>query len=288
MSRHKHVLVAQRPWHSSARALDENLNLFRKLLFVVESGMNLAHIQLNVFVKENIMKRVTALRMILLVALSIVFLGYFTEAAEASPISYNFSSTAAFGNVNLNDFNNASFLISIAGDTTNVGPDPINPLGFAISGLNGNITLTGTDAGTGLPITYIGTFLDTLNVFVGPDPFGNTIVGFGDDALGLDLLDLSFPVGTVPGLDTYDLTSGFGPITAGIDPDTAVFAFEQFGGIPMDFGLSGPPLFDTLSFDTIDNATFQAVPEPSTMLLLASALVGLVGFRKKLKIYKAV
>ncbi len=205
----------------------------------------------------------------ILIALTALSFGYWTTAAEASPITYQFSSTAAWGTVvdalgNPTEFNNASFLISIAGDTNNVIIDSAGPI---ISNLIGNISLFGGDLASSLS----GTFTDALYVYVDPIQEG---VAFGDIPPNpldspFDLLALYIPG---VGLDTYDLKSSFGPITAGVDFPGTGLVFDQFS---TNFG--------TINFtgENIDNATFQAVPEPGIMLLLCSGLAGIVGFRRK-------
>jgi hypothetical protein len=218
------------------------------------------------------MKQFKSIRMMVLVVLTIMSLGYWTVTTEAAPISYQFSSTAASGgitqdaagSITIADLQSVGFVVSIAGDTLNVVDDPLNPgNGWANIGLTGTISISGIDPVTLLPISFAGSFVDPLTVWV--DNVDQWI-GFDNDTLGLTLLGL---YAANVGLDTYDLRSSFGPIAA-----DSIFAFEQFAAIPTSFGF--------LTIETVDNATFKT-PEPASMLLLGFSLLGFVGLRRKFK-----
>ena len=211
------------------------------------------------------MKQIKFFLLTILAVLAILSSGDLTMTADASPISYNFSSTAASGFISTDaagnnviaDLQSVSFLISISGDTLGVIDDPLNPgNGWANLGLTGTISILGT--------SYSGTFADPLTVWV--DNLGETI-GFDNDTLGITMLAL---YAQNVGLNTYNLSSSFGPILA-----DSVTAFEDFASIQTSFGY--------LTFETVDDATFQAVPEPATLLLLGFSVLGLTGLRRKIK-----
>lgn len=82
-----------------------------------------------------------------------------------------------------------------------------------------------------------------------------------------------------------------GPVIQGIDIYTATASVETEAAISLA-GLSLTSLSINLSNDEgsvgiIDNVVLSdattPIPEPGTMLLLASGLIGLVGFRRKFK-----
>ena len=194
--------------------------------------------------KEANMKRLATIRIGLLVVLSILSIGYWSVAAQAFPIKYTFSGTAAFGDINGVAFDDVSFKISISGDTIHVDAttDPTTPL---ISNLSGTITISGPG------INVVGRFTDPITVFVNHT---NQAVGFGNALLG-DLIDLYVPGA---GLNTYNLSSLFGPVTAGESAAGSTLFFSQFGGVTLDIGL--------LTFDDIGDVTFAAVPKPPLLV----------------------
>ncbi len=204
------------------------------------------------------MKRFTSLRMVILLTVSIITFGYFTVTVEAFPITYEFSGTGVFGSFNGTDFNDGTFSVAIAGDTANVDTtDPSNPF---IENLLGIITFWASEIGT-----YTGNFSNPLYVFVYNDFVENVfeVVGFGDGLFQLqnDLLDIWAPG---QGLLTYDLKSNFGPVTGSL-----YFASEM----GLDIG--------TFSIEDAGSLAFTAVPEPGTIMLLGSGLLGLIGFARK-------
>ncbi len=187
------------------------------------------------------MKRLSTLRICLLVALPILFLGYWSVVAEAFPIKYTFTGTSAFGDINGVAFDDVYFKVSISGDTINVDTttDPTTP---TITNLSGTITIQGPG------LNVVGRFIDPIKVFVNHT---DQAVGFGDATLDLDLIDLFVPG---VGLNTYNLNAIQGPITAGEFTFGSTLFFNQFGGVALDIGL--------LTFDDIGEVTFEAVPKP--------------------------
>lgn len=196
-------------------------------------------------------------RVYLLAVLSILIMGFWSLPAQASPITYTFSAGDFFGVYNGGtEFNGGSFTIAIFGDTNDATVDAFGPINAGLGGigLTGTISFSAPEVGA-----FSGTFLDPLFVFVDQD---SEIVGFGSVPGAADLLDMFAPG---QGLDTYALASIFGPITGS------------------QLALGGWAFADGTTIDPEDmgTITFQAVPEPSTLLLLGTALFGIWGVRRK-------
>jgi hypothetical protein len=192
-----------------------------------------------------------------LTVLSILLIGFGVMPAQASPISYTFTAGDFSGVYNgTTEFNGGSFKIAIFGDTNDATVDILGPFnaGPGGIGLTGTISFSAPEAGA-----FSGTFLDPLFVFVDQ---GDELVGFGSVPGATDLLDMFAPG---QGLSTYNLASFFGPITG----------TQSF--------LSGWVFADGTTIDPEDmgTITFQAVPEPATMILLGTALLGTWGIRRK-------
>lgn len=81
-------------------------------------------------------------------------------------------------------------------------------------------------------------------------------------------------------IDLSNYTSWDNWLTVSVETaDVARIAFYATGTLPDDRGFW--PSIDNLVITEADG--FNPIPEPATMLLLASGLVGLAGFRRKLK-----
>jgi hypothetical protein len=217
------------------------------------------------------MKGLISNRKIFMVVFAVVFFGLMTATTEAFIVTYQFGGTGVFGDVDGNEFNNAQLLISITGDTANVRTDTLGHIipGQSLAestgvGLTGTISLTG-----GLQtINYQGSF--TSNLYVFSDGAG--LVGFGSIGPNpgppfalTDLLSIS--VGALLG---YDLRSTYPQVFAGsLGSLNSIFPY-----------LAGGTDFGELAIDYITESSFQAVPVPAPVLLLASGLIGLFGIRR--------
>ena len=191
------------------------------------------------------MKRTSLMLVVLL-----VFVAFGAGQALAGTITYTEQAMAS-GIIGNTTFSGVNVLITMVGDTTNV------------SGGGGFYTNYGTMT-IDIPGIGLATFTDTTYVF---DNQGSIAVGMADDTVGgsiLDTYDNAFGV--------YDLTTAIGPIT-----NTAFWRSDLIYGTT----LGGLNFFD------VGDSTFQAstIPEPSSLLLLGSGIVGLAGIlRRKLNV----
>jgi len=195
--------------------------------------------------KGIIVKEKTSLAILLIIAVICIFA---VNPAQATPITFSFTGVGS-GNLDTTVFTDAAFEVLISADTDDVSYDIYGPDTPAIEDLSGTIDISGVG---------IGTFVNPLYVF---DNQKNSAVGFGN-LTEYDLIDL-FVIGV--GLDTYDLTTPFGPITD-LDP-----FFWQFVDVNLSIGV--------LTFTSMSYATFTAIPEPTTVLLVG--LGGLALLRRK-------
>jgi hypothetical protein len=193
--------------------------------------------------KGIIVKEKTSLPILLIIAVICIVAG---NPAQATPITFSFTGVGS-GNLETTVFTDAAFEVLISADTDDMYISPQgNP---CIDAPSGTIDISGVG---------IGTFVEPLYVF---DNQTTNAVGFGNRT-EYDLIDLCV-IGV--GLDTYDLTTPFGPITD-LDP-----FFGQFVNVELSIG--------ALTFTSMSSATFTAIPEPGTVLLVA--IGGLVIRRRK-------
>jgi len=192
--------------------------------------------------KGIIVKEKTSLPILLIIAVICIVAG---NPAQATPITFSFTGVGS-GNLDTTVFTDAAFEVLISVDTDDV---IFRTDTYGIEDLSGTIDISGVG---------IGTFVEPLYVF---DCQSCVAVGFGNRTK-YDLIDL-FVIGV--GLDTYDLTSYFGPIS---DQDPF---FGQFVNVELSIG--------ALTFTSMSYATFTAIPEPGTVLLVAVG--GLVIRRRK-------
>ncbi|HXC96526.1 MAG TPA: PEP-CTERM sorting domain-containing protein [Edaphobacter sp.] len=170
-------------------------------------------------------------------------------AAHADSIIYTESAIGS-GSLGKTDFTNALITLTATGDTGSV----INDGGVFIIVLPVELTVEGLGSTM---------FTDTMQ-FVSNT--SNGVAGVGDNTNGLGVL---FTVSNV--FHTYNLQTGIGPITGASNFNTGS-SFNTAEGT-----------FVTSSFDnsTFEAVTSSSVPEPSTIAMFGSGLLGLAGAARR-------
>ncbi len=214
------------------------------------------------------MKKLIIRQKYVLPVLALLCLGLVTATAEAALLDYQFFGSGVYGEAGgmaLDDPDNpatvsASFEIHIIGDTAFIDDSSGFP---QITNLTGNISITGGL----LASDFSGTFDDPLYVFA-----DGGYIGFGTNS-GPEGDQLYF---YIPVAATYDLLTDFGPIYAGSGYNgTTVYNYLDTGTN------SGAVLFDYVDIGGFQATSVAAVPIPPSLMLFASGLIGLFGFRKR-------
>jgi hypothetical protein len=143
---------------------------------------------------------------------------------------------------------------------------PLQLFGFTVTGSSASPVLISGIANFDLALSLFDASGNTLNIGVDDDGIGPPFVALLQDQFG-DLM-------LMPG--TYFLGVTALPLLPGANLNEGFFlASDQFG-TPLtfgDFGFTGGTFTLEISGASVDQAA--AVPEPATMLLLGSGLIGL-------------
>jgi hypothetical protein len=183
--------------------------------------------------------------------------------AQAAPITFSFAGVSSGNLNNTIFFTDAAFEVLISGDTDNVQAFPwpadlADPPIPSILDLSGTIDISGVG---------FGSFLEPLYVFSNQT---HQTVGFGRVPEHLDVIGL---YAEDVGLDIYDLTTSFGPITV-----TGWWSLFLWGSpCPLDIGV----LTFEQTADSYCTFTANVIPAPGAILLGAIGVSVVAWLRRR-------